>query len=315
MSRNKTLLLSLFIFFSCAIYHYIPGSLNAYNHTNVGVPVLFDKDKATANQTLLSLLKALSIEHDNSLQDIVSVTQKAWLRKAGQERWDLDTAHSAALNSLIISHCQQLNMIEEIIPSTKDYTYALVMGATLDTIRNRFAFLIKLIKLGIRFDSIVFLTGQRPLNPTLESAQKLLDITKSSLPCNPNWSLQGPLPCNETEMIRMVIDQAALDSAIKSKIVVVDAPCKINDAGNVIRPTTGDTFASWLKTNPPAGKALIISSQPYVGYQDMVARSYLPSTCTVESAGCRYEEPIIDSDLLDTLARWIYQTNLYLKQQ
>lgn len=314
MSKKTIILISFIIIFSCLAYHHIPGSVNENIQNQAKVPTLLEK-QTPVNPTLLSLLEALSITHENTFESIVNATQKAWLRKPGQERWDLNTMYSPNINSLIISHCKQLNMIDQVIPHSKHFKYALIMGASLETIRNRFAFLLNLIEQGVSFDSIVFLTGQRPLKPTLESAEKLLDVTHSPLPINPEWSLQGPLPGNETEMISMVINQTKLSKNIASKILIIDTPCKTNAAGNLVRPTTGDTFASWLKNEPTPGTALVISSQPYVGYQDMVARSYLPSTFTIESAGCKHKEPIIDSDLLDTLARWIYQTNLYLEKQ
>lgn len=312
MPKNKTLLfLSAIIL--CALAYHISGSTNENPRDKTAIPVLYEKN-GKINPTLLSLLQTVSISHANTLESIVDSTQKSWLRKSGQERWDLSNTYSQALNSLIVNHCLELNMINEIIPSRNHFNYALVMGASLETIRNRFAFLLKLIDNGITFDSIVFLTGQRSLDPTLESSEKLLDLKNANLPINPNRSLKGTLPSNETEMIRMVISQTDLSTSTHSKITVVDTPCKITDSGTVMRPTTGDTFASWLKDNPKPGSALIISSQPYVGYQDMVARTYLPTTFTVDSSGCVHKEPIIDADLLDTLARWIYQTKLYLSK-
>jgi hypothetical protein len=57
--------------------------------------------------------------------------------------------------------------------------------------------------------------------------------------------------------------------------------------------------------NPEPGRSLIISSQPYIGYHDSVARSRLPPGFSIETVGLPALEDLPIAVYLDNLARWI----------
>lgn len=288
----------MFIFFGFAFFQH------AHQAT---IPHLFTKDLGP-HESLDALLRLFEISHDNTLESIVNGTQKNWLRKPGKERWEVISSYSPQTHAVILKECSTLGMIDEIKPQRKDYAYAIILGGTVETTRKRFAHVLELIKQGCSFDSIVFICGQRPLNKDIESDDTLVTYTNSPLPANNNWQRPATLPQTETEMTLMIIDQTLLPSTLKEKIRVIDTPCKTGPQGNLLRPTTGDTFASWLATLPQPGTALVISSQPYVGYQDAVARTFLPKEFTCETIGKSDEDDYSDGVLLDTLARWLYQT-------
>lgn len=271
------------------------------------IPQLFNTT-TMPHTSITVLLNAFKISHNNTLESIVEGTQKEWLRKPGKERWQVDNIFSPQTHSLIMHECDKLGMLQEIKPQSKKYDYALVLGGTVERTRSRFAHLLQLINQGYSFNSILFLCGQRPLDKTIENDEILLDFKNSALPTNNNWKKPTTLPTTETEMTQMVIDQTLLSENVKEKIRVIDTPCKVGPGGSLIRPTTGDTFASWLSTSAQPGSVLVISSQPYVGYQDTVARTFLPKEFTCETVGAAYENDESDAILLDTLARWIYQT-------
>lgn len=287
----------LFIFFGFVFFQH------AHQAT---IPHLFTKDLGP-HESLDALLRLFEISHDNTLESIVSGTQKNWLRKPGKERWELTSSYSAQARSIILNECSKLGMIHEIKPQRKKYDYAIILGGTVQTMRKRFAHVLELIKQGRTFNLIVFLCGQRPLNKAIESDDTLVSYTNSTLPANMNWQRPAMLPQTETEMTLMIIDQTLLPNDLKEKIMVIDTPCKTGPQGNLLRPTTGDTFASWLATLPQPGTVLVISSQPYVGYQDAVARTFLPKEFTCETIGRSDENDYSDVVLLDTLARWLYQ--------
>jgi hypothetical protein len=77
------------------------------------------------------------------------------------------------------------------------------------------------------------------------------------------------------------------------------------------RATTGDTIIDWLATSPAHGDCLFISNQPYVGYQDSVMRTYIPhSFGSLETCGPQASNTTRNSDILDDLARFLYQEKI-----
>ena len=81
------------------------------------------------------------------------------------------------------------------------------------------------------------------------------------------------------------------------------------------RPNTADTIKLWMHANPEPGLSLIISSQPYVHYQDAVLRAYLPAEFTLEVVGKKARSVVSDGKHLDNLARWLYQEEKLLDNQ
>ena len=59
---------------------------------------------------LLQLLKITNIQHNGTLEDIVQATQKAWLRPAGKERWEM-TETFADKRSIILPILSTLGLI------------------------------------------------------------------------------------------------------------------------------------------------------------------------------------------------------------
>lgn len=275
------------------------------------VPRLFNENNIP-HQSLTALLDGLNIKHTNTLESIVQETQKEWLRKPGTERWHEQKNFSSQSHTLIIKECSSLGMIGAITPKQKKYDYIIVLGGTVQTTRKRFAYALELINQNVSCNSIVFLCGQRPLDKTIESEEILVNDITNPLHQRADWQKPAILPTTETEMAHMIIDQTELPKNIKEKIVVIDTPSKIGPNGNIVRPTTGDTFAQWLSFGVQPGTVLVISSQPYVGYQDSVSRTFLPKTFIIETVGKASQDDVSDAIMLDTLTRWIYQSKQLL---
>jgi len=257
--------------------------------------------------TLLTLLKATNIKHDGTLQSIFTETQKYWLRPAGKERWETQTFFTVNHNNPS-ELFKELYLIQEIKPSNQHYNHVILLGSTVTSIRIRLSYLINTWNNGIRFDSINILAGQRPLDKTIESPEVLLNNTCQTLPFKQNWQLNGQLPSTETEMIKLVFDQADLPAEWNNiAINFVDTPMQQTENGILRRPSTLDTIMEWVKLyNPKNGSILALSNQPYIGYQDSVLRNFLPKNFTVETVGsdCINNQNI--ATILDSLARWIY---------
>jgi hypothetical protein len=276
--------------------------------------ILVNEDNAPT-PALLAILNETKIEHDGTLQTIFTETQKKWLRPAGQERWEDQTPLTCDCEKLP-QLFEKLSLTQEIKPAHLHYDYAVLLGATLNTVRNRLAHLIALWDSGIHFDSIIILGGKRPLDNTIESSQALLNNTVTSLPFKQNWEFNGQLPTTETEMMKFVFDQTDTPATWKTiPLIFVDAPMQKTENGSLRRPNTQDTVDEWLKNNPKPGSILSISNQPYIGYQDAVLRKALPKEFTVETAGEACSDDKKPTVILDSLARWIYNEHHIILQR
>lgn len=244
---------------------------------------------------LLDILSLTHINHDGTLKNIVELTQKqqpiGFIRPLGKERWEIDDIHED--NRLaILKTFQKMGVLDALHPVDMHYDYGIVHGATLDRSQSRMLFLIELHNQGIRFDSIVVLSGKRLL--TADEQKRL------------NYAAE-----NEYEMVKIVWNQLDIPERLKQiPITFVDSPM-IEKDGVITRPTTGTTIKTWLESNPKPGSALTISNQPFCEYQDSVTRTYLPRSFQIETVGpAADQDEIRISVLLDNLARWLYQENM-----
>ena len=258
---------------------------------------------------LLNLLNFLQVQHDGSLESIVKATQQAWLRPKDKERWEIAERYENKREELL-NHFSLVGIVDNIKPTNKHYDYVILLGCTAPTFRKRIAHLVKLFNAGTSFDKIVLLGSQRSLDSNLESVEELLDAHNKWLSFKPDWQQPASMPTTEIEMMKMIIDQTKLPSELSIvPFIFVDTPMQIAGDGTIRRATTADTIAQWLSASPKPGSCILISSQPYVGYQDAVARTNLPLSFTVDTVGLEagMKEKIVT--YLDSLARWLYQEN------
>jgi hypothetical protein len=261
---------------------------------------------------LLTLLNSYSIPHDGTWKTIVPETQKAWLKDKNNENWMLDATKDPAPEKTF-SLFSLVEMTQGFESSCSCYDYALVLGSILQVVRDRLHFLKKEWEKGMRFKSLVFLGSDRQLYPIIEGEKGLLN---SPYPIREGWSFQGYYPKNETEMLRFAFDQMDLPEEWRTAIPFLF----VHTPGNPHRkrPRTIDTLEFWLKSFcPTASSLLIVSSQPFIGRADSIARYVFAENFIVETVGPgftleRYiEQPQGLGILKDELARWIYQERCY----
>lgn len=260
--------------------------------------------------SLRVLLNLFEIKHDNTLTSIVDETQKVFKRTDGKERWQIDEKFHEK-RTVAWHVIENLALISEITPMESHYDYAVILGATLPTIRTRMNHLIALWNHGVRFNKLVFLGGQRPLDPQREPQDLLLNAPEF---IRSDWQLTDPIPTTEIDMMRMVYEQARLPKELANvETLFINAPMQKQSDGTLRRPTTGDTVHQWLIDDPtlkdlPNPKILVISSQPHVGYQDAVMRTLLPKTFDIDTAGSAIDDKTTKfAEILDALTRWLYQ--------
>ncbi len=248
-------------------FHFLVISLIFFHSYILGTPkqnketVFVDENGNISNNTLQKILSLTGIHHDGSLEDVVKQTQQVWLRKPGIERWQMEDNYEE-LRSKLWPLFKQLNIIDIIQPQYKEYEYCIVLGALVSRIRSRLAYALELWNQGIHFIKLIFLVGQRLLDPKLESKEVLYDHNNLYLPIKKTWLEPDTVPITEIEMAKMVFEQAELPkNFLKTiKIIFIDTPGNITENGTFKRPITIDTVYAWLATDPQPGKILTISN-------------------------------------------------------
>ncbi len=266
-------------------------------------------DDGDPSPALLSLLSYFNVAHRSSWESILIETQKNWLQKG--ERWTFPMIDDSAPQKTYALF-SSLGMTETFAAQKDSYRHAVVLGALLDRVRVRLAFLKHEWERGVRFYQLVFLTGDRPLDPQLEGQDQLL---QSPFPLRQHWKPPASLPRNETEMMRFVFEQMDLPEEWRHlPLMIIDTPA----AAGKSRPNTEETFVAWLKENPPSlGPILVVSNQPFIGRQDTIARHFLCPALEVDTVGPGFtfreyqQEQRGLAILLDELARWLYQEAVY----
>lgn len=250
------------------------------------------QDRKIDPAALSQLVSALDIPPD---ADIVFETQKRWLRKPHQERWEMDEL-SPDQKTFVIHWGLEQGLFAPWKPACKCYDKALILGATTPRMQMRLDYLKQLWGEGIRFHEIVWLTGDRPLDARVD------EFTDRC--------------ANESEAAHVLWEEASLPEEMRLlPVVFVAVPMKIEGFSQK-RPNTEDTIAAWLKLTPEPCKALFVSDQPFCGYQFAVIKAALPNAFPFDVVGqgvdCTLHPPAA-AVILDCIARWIYQENRIAK--
>ncbi len=284
-------------------------TVSAGSYQNKREFVLDDQQHPT--QALNELFDLFDIKYNEDFEEMVNKTQEKWRRS--KERW-LEEEKYSAMRQDLLPIFDRLGCIASITPVFKRYEYALIYGALCSRVRSRLSFLVNEWNKGIRFDTLVFLGGDRDLEKDFETAE-LLQSENKILPIRADFSWSKEFPKNETEMMKFIYEQADLPEGMRNvKVIFVDAPKKLVN-GVLKRPDTLDTLVEWLKDSPKSGKCLFVSNQPYVGYQDAVARSIMPSSYFIETIGEKASDNLIMNIYLDTVAKWLYFEYLSYERQ
>ena len=278
---------------------------------------------------LVRLLKASGLfAEGDRLAAIVEKTQKPWIsvqQGRGQiERTDLrDSPERAALREAVDEFIHTSGFYDERKNLFQNYTYAVCHGAFLDGARKNIVEIVNLWKKGVRFSSLVFLTGDRPLRKgpadggrePEDAVRKLEDATLYPL-FKKGWKkAEDAAYENEYDMVRLVWDQTDIPEdmakALKGRISFINAP-KPEGMG---RPGTKDTFREWLKSHPEPGTIIASGRALLWPYQQLVGETALRDKDfgidTVASAVSEEELKLygdrIVSIALDTFAKCLYE--------
>lgn len=285
---------------------------------------LFLTNEDKPNEILKELLNIDHLYDENDhIEDIVRKTQKFWLHTVqgagGKERNDLiDADFMAARKNRVLDLTKNLGLFDQQMPIIDSYDYAICLGTLLEDVRTHLYHLVEAWKRGVYFKSIVFLTGERYLRNKEgqnENIRNLLNPSLSPLPFKKGWSL--PLNASyetEYDMMKLVWDQVQLpeemEFLLRPHAIFVNAKQKNN-----LRPSTRDTFYSWLNEYHPEPGTVLGASYPLLWtYQQLVGFNVLGATYPLDMIGPalreedikRHEEYFL-SIVYDTLAKCLYE--------
>lgn len=261
---------------------------------------LFNTD-GEPNPLLLNILKLFEVEHDGTLTNIRDATQTAWYQ-AGKLRTEIEERHGTKRDDAMPLFAE-LGFVGDVNPQCQHYLHALVLGGTVVAVRKRLAFLMKKWNEGMQFNNIHLIASKRPLLPDKESQNVIFNPMNAELPFDvPRKTITSVLQ-NEADMMSTVY------ALSQNKFPWGDMKMQLVSAENVgSRPAnTEETLTAWNKLSLMGGKCLIVSSQPYVSFQELIARKVLSKRhARIDAIG--YDFPgITTSGLLDNLAKVIYE--------
>ncbi len=245
-----------------------------------------------------------------NLSAMNSFAQSHWLRKPGEERWEMLPSKYQKNAKKIVPLLKKLNMLDQVFPSQTAPDYAILLGATTSCMQTRMMYLITQIE-NHKFTpkKIIILTGDRPLDPQKERKSDLLD---PRFICKERKSPSSTLPKTESEAAKFIWNHLPKPHQINSIPVEFVPTSMIKQAGKLVRPTTIDTIETWLYTKPHIGSIVAISNNPYIPFQEetmkppLIKSGWFKNGGTLEVIGDANDDKTNMAVQLDTIARYMY---------
>lgn len=281
---------------------------------------------------IVALLKLDNLYSEgDTLKDAINKTQSSWVQvQSGtnnKERIDLrDTPKWMDNRGNVLEILSKMGLLQERTPTLLHYDYAICHGAFLDSVQSRLANLIKQWKNGIRFDSLIFLTGERYLRKgpgEKDDFFLLCDATKAPYPFKKRWRPNPDSPYEtEYDMVKLVWEQAEIPKdmaeALEGKIIFINAL-----KGEFPRPSTHTTVRKWLNDYNPTSGTILASSSPIVWpYQHFSTSVILGPQFKLETIAQESEyltsnryNPGMVSVIFDSLAKCLYLIDKTIENQ
>ena len=192
---------------------------------------------------------------------------------------------------------RQLGLVDEISATQSRNEMAIVLGAVKSAIRKRYAILIREYRQGVRFRNLVMCGSARP------NSEVVTDFDNEFLPFPENTSFDGyeNPPKDEADLMEAIYHLARPTFPWRRDVV----PFFKKTIGKGRNANTKDTLTDWGTF--PTGKILLVSSQPFVSYQALIAQKCLPSSCKIEAIGAAASPTLAVSKFLDNVAKIIFE--------
>lgn len=279
---------------------------------------------AKPTERLVKLLQLDGLYDPNdSLQEIVKKTQKAWLQgiqgQNNKERTDFkDSAQQEKISQVVESLVQELGLYNAHTPALRKYKYGCCLGSFLDGIRGNLKELIDQWNEGVRFENLIFFTGERYLRNAAgkeDDIEKLINPANSPLRIKNGWKMpKGAAYKTEYDLCKLIWDQTELPEdmriALEDKVTFVNAPAPEGKP----RPGTKDCYNLWLKGSPDPGTMLAASHPLVWTYQQLAGQNILGDNYPLDISAKEvtpqmrqiYKERLV-SLIQDTVAKCLYE--------
>lgn len=233
---------------------------------------------------LVELLQLFDLPIDRTVDETAQILRSVWIQE-GKERWQYEDRYSDKKEQAL-PLLSEIGCFDAVHAGQLHYDYALVTGGLASRVEKRLNFLFEEWQRGVRFEALIFLTGQRDIDPIKE-------------PLPPGVDSESQM------MIRIYRAHPLSKAALDLPVSVIDTSKQID---TMRRPNRADTVNAWLKTRPQPGSCLSISSQPFVGYDEAILRGLLPPEFSFEVVGEADEGRFPLVFYLDNIAKWLLNT-------
>lgn len=254
-------------------------------------------DSNGMKQELCALLDLFELSHNNTLGGVVEATQKAWY-EGEKFRFQIAEKHGDKKDA-VMPLFAALGMVNSVMATGHQYVNAIVPGATVVAVRKRLRHLITEWENGVRFLHLELVASDRVLDAVRESEKELL--SGADLPIN-GREAKTALPAMEADMMEWLCRYSGGHFPWQHKPRVTTT---YGSAGRKI--TFDDTLVTFMNQRRPGGSCLLVSGQPFIQHQHMVARRRLPDHCPLDTVGYAASPTIPVSTYLDTLAKTLYE--------
>ena len=248
-----------------------------------------NQKKLSDSKMFSDALEFFDLRSFESVKDVISLTQKNWLRKAGIERAQIDSPTGDVLSFL---ETQETLYNKTIEPEKQDYNFILCLGAAGPSMKIRLEYLKQGIQsgdFGKSYSSIFMVYGYRKASSIDQEYEKYE---------------------NEEEIARHLVEDIFKDTDIQVELIGPDS--KNLEAGK--RHNTRETLIHLMEEYPKLAdsesKLLVISSNPHCDYQKMVAINTFGHE-NVATAGPKVSKNGFIKSWMDNLARLLYELNTY----
>lgn len=254
-----------------------------------GCEAIWDNGPTQLLKDIFTITETDGVEN---LDTAVKQSNFRWIRPKGLERWDVYTLFNSIVRSALTKKIKHSAIAKEKMPLKKHYGAVVVYGATTSRVKRRIEFLIHLYNKGVTWDKIYLLGSTRDLKIGNEADQEMSKILKKK-----------ELASTEMVMMNELWHQTKMPEKLRTITVV---SIQSGERPDGTRANTEDTLVDMVKNgdNVEGKSFLFISNNPYICYQDAVAKRALDQyKVTVETVGEAMTPNETMENVLDTVAR------------
>lgn len=241
---------------------------------------------------LKDIFKITETVGGENLDTAIMQSNFRWIRPKGLERWDVYSLFDTPVRSALTKKIKHSAIAKEKMPLKKHYDAVVLLGATTSRVKARIGFLIHLYSKGVTWDKIYLLGSTRDLKIGNESDKEMAKILESK-----------GIVATEMTMMNDLWYQIKMPEQLRAIAVV---SIQSGERPDGTRANTEDTLIGMVKDGSHIeGKSfLFISNNPYICYQDAVAKRALDQyKVTVETVGEAMMPDETMENVLDTVAR------------